>query len=491
MKKILFVLLILLIPSGVYADSVSPRILGYEAVVINKKGAKEIVDENPYVIPYNTKVNVIGEYDKEAMVCLKKDDDCYTISIKDIAPVKKEVVPNDLLKKDNMGTTLQSHKETLFIYGKNGVSLKKGPADAYDKYSTVVPFKGIVKSNYAIHYEGHGGGYTWFYIDEDGYKGWISNEDEVAYYRTNKLLTFKDVNLYDVDTNKVIATIPVETVFDEYYTSLNVYLTYKGQFGYINHGDDYENNYQAFGFESKLGYLLTIKSAELKDANGKSLTAIPKGERIKILYGMFEDDEAGDYLGHITDPVTISENKDLYYIEYRGVKGFIDCDEVEPLFHEYTPKEVTYDVDLKIYDINYFRDADFYDKKINLETHTKNHDTGETLSAGTKVTKYQEEFISDNDDDRVEYGYLTYKLDLIKYGNKLGYVVSDIDDDRHFIVDNPNTDIDIPSKDIDIPTKDNRVMSKTMESIINGIMIALIAASVALSLIKLVNKKRS
>ena len=160
MKKILFVLLILLIPSGVYADSVSPRILGYEAVVINKKGAKEIVDENPHVIPYNTKVNVIGEYDKEAMVCLKKDDDCYTISIKDIAPVKKEVVPNDLLKKDNMGTTLQSHKETLFIYGKNGVSLKKGPADAYDKYSTIVPFKGIVKSNYAIHYEGHGGGYT-------------------------------------------------------------------------------------------------------------------------------------------------------------------------------------------------------------------------------------------------------------------------------------------------------------------------------------------
>ena len=43
--QLLFALLMLLIPVGVFADSISPRILGYDAVVINKKGAKDKYDD--------------------------------------------------------------------------------------------------------------------------------------------------------------------------------------------------------------------------------------------------------------------------------------------------------------------------------------------------------------------------------------------------------------------------------------------------------------
>lgn len=497
MKKILLALLILFIPSMVLADSTSPHILGYDAVIINKNGVKYDDGEGIKTIKYNTSITVTNEWDDEAYACTKSGDSCFTVPIKDIAPLKKEIVPKDLLKKDNMGTTLESHKETLFVYNKKGIKLKKGPAEAYGTYDKVIPYKEIIHSTYAVHFEGHGGGYTWFYVDEENYKGWISNESDIAYYSTHQMILFEDVKLYNIDTNEVIDTIPVETVFEEYYSGDKVYLTYKDKFGYIDankvgSGDYY---YRSYGYKNKLGYIFTTKSIEMKDGNGKAITAIPKGERIKILYASMEDDEVVDYPWHNSTSVCMDTKKCFYYVEYNNLKGFVEDKNVVSLYHEEKPKTVSYDEDLVIYKIEYYDDSDdLYDNNMAIDEYTKKYETDEILPAGTKVTMYYWDVLYDQtEESRNANGSLTYTIELIKYGNnKLGWVVSKVSDDRVYYNNNDtNTDITIPQKDYDIPiTKQGFVMSKTMESIINGIMIAIIASSLALSLIFIVNRKK-
>ena len=488
MKKVLFILLILFIPSVVLADSVSPHIMGYEAIIINKKGAK-VDEDSKKTIPYNTKIVVSNEYDGQVYACLKSDsDECFSISVKDIAPVKKEVVPKDLIKKDNNGTTLNKYEGKIYIYGKKGEKLKKGPSEAYGNYDTVIPYKEIVNYTYAIHFEGHGGGYTWFYIDEENYKGWVSAEDDIAFYSKTAIMTFKDIELYDIDTDKVIMTIPVETVFNEYYSSEKTYLTYKDTFGYIKNGysnDDYF--YEPFGTASKLGYILTTKSIEMKDATGKAITAIPKGERIKIIYGSYEDDEEYDAPYYTTSPICINKDVCLYYIEYNGVKGFVDySDDIISLDHYEKVKTISYDEDKKLYDAMYYRDkyGKLYEEKVPLEDYSKEFETNDVIPAGTKVTYYMTDSLFDySQEEKVEYGNLLYTIHLVKYNNKVGWIIDNIEDDRHFREENKDYD------DIIIPEKEHFVMSKTMESIVNGIMIAIIASSIGFMLLSLVNKK--
>ena len=95
MKKLFIILLVLCAPCLVLADSASPSIMWYEAVITNKKGAKYEDDGETKTIPYNKKVFVRSEYEYEdgiyADACIdgKNYSDCHTISIKDVAPVKK------------------------------------------------------------------------------------------------------------------------------------------------------------------------------------------------------------------------------------------------------------------------------------------------------------------------------------------------------------------------------------------------------------------
>ena len=491
MKKILLILLVLLTPVMVLADSSSPQILGYEAVVINKKGIKVEDGDGKITIPYNTKVYVINEYDGKLEICRKKNyENCYyDISPKDIAPVKKEIVPNDLLKRNEEGTTLEKYNTEIYIYNTKGIKLKKGPSEGYGTYDIVVPYKTMIKVNYAIHFVGHGGGYTWLYVDDGDYKGWVSSDEKVAIYSNKELMLFKDVKFYDVDTKKEITTIPAETVFKETYDGDNIYLTYQDKFGYIEPNkytdDDVIFNY---GYKSDLGYIITTRSIELMDSDLKGITAIPKAERIKILYGSYEDDEAEDYPWHETLPVCLNRDVCLYYIEYNNNKGFIYSDNVIALYHEDKVTNKIYDEDLKVYDIDYYKDSfDLDETKIPLEEYSKSHETNTTLPSGTQVIVYMEQYIFDYSKEEGKlYGDKKYTINLIKYGNVFGWVKVDEEDDR--VYEEENIIEPIPSKDKDIPR--NFVMNKTTESIINGIMIALIASSVGLSLLLIVNRKK-
>jgi hypothetical protein len=482
MKKILFFFLILFIPVIVWADSVSPHIIGYDAVVINKNGVTYDDGEDKHTIKYNTKLFVRNEYDGEASVCLNSNtNECFTVSIKNIAPVKKEVVPKDILKKDNDGTTVKNIDSKLFIINKKGEKLKKGPADIYGYYDVTVPYKQIVKVSHAIHFTGHGGGYSWFYVDDGKYQGWISNDEGIAVYYNDSLLMFEDVKLYNIDTKEVIDTIPVETVINGYYNAELVYVTYKDNFGYITSGETEKEYYrQSFGFKSKVGYILTAKSIEMT-SKGKTLTAIPKGERIKILYGGFEEDEIVDAPNYSTGPICITKEKCYYYIEYNGVKGFIrDDDNIISLDVYDKIKTKSYDEDKAVYDVTYYLDPEgkLYENKMPIEDYSKLHETDDILIAGTKVTYYMSSYITDySKDDETLYGSKGYTINLIKYGNnKIGWVIEEKYDDRAFKEE---------PKEIEEPKED-----RNMTTIFICVGAALLISVIAIVTIILINKKK-
>ncbi len=487
MKKLLFILLILFTPMMVLADSVSPQIFGYEAVVINKNGAKVDDYDNGKTIPYNTKIQVENEYDEGLYACLKSNEvDCFTISAKDIAPVKEEVLPKDLIKKDYQGTTLDKYENKLYVYDTDGIVLKKGPSDAYKTYNITVPFKKTIKTIYAVHFEGHGGGYTWFYVDDGDYKGWVANDDKVANYSNQPIMMFGYTKFYDVGTDKEITTIPPETVINEYFYGDNVYLAYKGNFGYIK-ASKYDDGYKfsSYGYKSALGYIFTKESVNMKNADGKSITAIPKGERIKILYGEMEDDDSFDYPWHETAPICSDKDNCLYYIEYNGTKGFVDGEDVVALFHEDKVTTLSFDKELQLYDINYLEDNDrLSDDKISLEKYSKEHETNITIPANTKITSYMEYYLVDSSmDDHVSDGSKSYTINLIKYKNNIGWIVSEEKDDRVFHEES------YEQRDYDEPTT-NPVMDKTKEDVLKGVMIALIVSSLALISLFMINKSK-
>lgn len=486
MKRIIFFLVLLCIPYFVMADSVSPSILGYDAVVINKKGAKDKYEEGK-TIPYNTKIVVDNEYyydeDVSAHVCLKSNlEDCYDIYLKDIAPLKSEIVPKDLDKKNNYGTTLEVYKYKILVSGSKGVTLKKGPAEAYGEYNIIIPQKTFLTITHAIHYEGHGGGYTWFYVNNEEYKGWINNDDDIATIIEESIMMFDDVKMYDIDTDEVIETIPIETVIDEAYVCGKIYFVYNDKLGYIEGTYQTSNNYTyEYGYKSKLGYILTTKSIELK-SNGKSVTAIPKGERIKILYGMHEDDYESDAPYHITAPICINNKECLYYIEYNGQKGFIYDTNVIAIRHEDQPREISYDNDLVIYDVNYYLGKELYNEKISLEEYSKKYETDNILPAHAKATFYTELSLEDNSiDSSVNYyGNKTNTIYLIKYKNIVGWIIDKTEDNRVFDEKPTQPEPVIPEKGKD----------KSTRTIIISIIAAVVVSSIAVVTLFIFNKKK-
>ena len=492
MKKIIFILIVVFAPIMVFADSVSPGILGYDAVITKKGGATDYYSDDRK-IPYNSKIVVYDEYDDRALGCFKNNiDDCFEVRLVNIAPLKKEVVPNDLIKKDNRGTTLKKVDTKVFIYDKKGIKLKKGPADVYGTYDTVVPFKEELKATHVIRYEGHGGGYTWYYIDDENYRGWYHGAN-MAVYSNLPMMTFDNVKFYNIDTDEVIETIPVGTVFEEYYSSSKAYLTYKDQFGYIIRSDDDDYYFYSYskslGFKSKLGYLLTGKSIEIK-VDGKAITAVPKGEKIKILYASMEDDEAVDSDRHYTTSVCVTDDNCLYYVEYNNVQGFVKDENVVSLRHEGEEKTTSYPEDLKLYDVDLYLNSfdELYNKKRPIEEFSKEHETDDIIPANTNVRFYMDESIVDYSKES-DYGSYRYDIHLVKYNNKVGWIINEIVDDREYYNTGNDDNSNIETND-DTNTNKSFVMSKSMETIISAIMGALIVSSLGLIILFLVNKKK-
>lgn len=481
MKKIVYLLflLVLFIPTVVLADSSSPSILGYDAVVTNKKGVKVDTGDGEYTVAYNTKVHVYAEYDTDAaceLINRKDSDPDYTLTIplKDLAPVKKEVVPKDLQKVNNQGSTLEKAKDEFVVVNTKGSKLSKGPADIYGKYDKVISFGTKLHTTHYINTERST---SWYYVDDGNYKGWldISNSDYASLYK-NEILTFNNGELKGSDGN-VIANVPVEEKISELYIGgSGFYLKYKDNSGFIKRSSSFD-----IGFKSKNGYILTLSKVNIISINGEVRGTIPVGERVKILYSGSEE-EIGDYPYHSDPPVVIND-KDYYYVEYNGVKGFVLGDNVDSLYYEYGVKKEELKEELDFYPINLFTD-EFNDDE-NFDDFLKRHNRIERIPKSATVTYYDIRDIYDSKNERSVY------IELVKYKGKLGCVVSyhedEHDEDDVTPEPSPNNSVTptIPPKN-DKPNVKDKNDNMILYCIIGGVLLALAAIGTIIA----INKKK-
>ena len=488
MKKFICLFFSLLIlPIIVLADSAGPAIIGYEAVIINKDGAKVLNnDTEGIILDYNKKVYVTSEDEDKVFICTKWDSgscsgNTYEIKASDIAPLKKEISPSDVKGKNNYETTMVKAKVTIIVLNKNGAEISKGPADAYDKKDTVIPYKEVIESEY--HLDPGRGGITWCYIDSNGYKGWIDTRSKDFGIAEDEILTFESVDLTDDDKN-VIDKVPSETIISKSYRYFSShYIEYNGKTGFIDFGDE-----DAVGYKGKDGYVLTFKETNLI-SGGNSIKTIPLGERIKILYASKED-TYGDFPYHNTYHV-----KSKYYVEYDGEKGFVSADDVYSLYYEFKPEKIALKEDTKFYELGMYNAESDSEEKI--DTFVGKYKVIDTIPQGSTVTIYSESYKYEVETSK------TLTINLVSYKGKLGCIVS-FENETEEDPLKPNDPTPTPSSEIEEPTpspnptttpsETKRDDSNTKTNKPDTIIITCIVLSVVISLIAiisaiLVNKK--
>ena len=485
MKKVicLCLLFVLFVPTIVLADAAGPSVIGYEAVVINKKGAKSEGGDDDYTVPYNKKIYVYNEDDDTVYACLdgKSQYDCEkSVALKksDIAPVKKEVTPKDFKTSKEDEVYIATDEIKFLISEKKGAKLKKGPADLYGTYDKTIPYKEVLTSkNYVKSYGPGGSDYIlFFYVDSNGYKGWVS-PDDVAIYYNEKAIAFKDTKIYD-DDNNVIDTIKTETIINDYYGSFygGVFINYNGKMG---HAKDV-----SFAYESKKGRIVTIKKAEIMSLSGEKRGEIPAGESLKILFAS-SDDDYGDYPYHNTSGYYMNENdkESYFYVEYDGIKGIVSSNDVISLDYEFKEKTIELKEETKFYDLNQPEGKD----EESMEDYLSRWKTIGKIPKSAKVTVYTE-----HEDYDGSIGKSLY-IQLAKYKGKLGYIT------RIEISENEPSDDPEPTTE-PLPTATNEPVNPNNNSnngkekndniILYCIIGAVLLAITVIGIIIVINKKK-
>lgn len=494
MKKVLcLLLLIIFIPIVTLADSAGPAILGYDAVVINRNGAKNTdkYSEYPsYVIPYNTKVHVYDErYDSEiskyiAFVSIKIDKIDTTISIllSDIMPVKDEIIPKDIMGSDD--SRIKKVDENVIIFETNGIKLSKGPAEVYGYYDEVIPYKTKLKATYAIiSSEGESNSKSWFYIDDGKYKGWVDSTWESKYAIAKKydsVFTVIDTKAVD-EQDKYSYTIPAETVLDEVYyiNKMNkFYINYNNQEGFVGvlkyNNQSYSYLYDFRYMFAVNGYLLTTKDTKITSIDGKVRGTVSLGEKIKVPYGNI-DIVSGVY------PTCLNDNKCYYYVNYNGVKGFIDSNNAIGLNGD-NKITIALSKDVMVYSVDLYNNRYNDNENLTYANYKNLYKSDKKIKAGTSVTSFMKYEYNAffNEDEVNEIWY------LVKYDDGVGFII--LTDEE--IINKKEEDI---KRIVDDQPKDDSKRSNINsinEILLFSIIGTIITSITVLITVKLINKPK-
>lgn len=434
MKKIVLILLFMISPMVVLADAMGPKLLGdYEAIVINKEGVKT---SNGSIIPYNTKIYVISvENSYYYTVCKIDNSECYFLtSLDGIVVSKEEVVPDDLKKSHYEKSEIYTGIKKLLIVDANGKKMMKGPAEVYGNYDiTNIDDGTFMTSNFCFN--------SYCYIDINDYKGWIETDNGVAIYDDSTYLAFDNLTFYDEKNNYI--TIQSGDILKGYYMGDALYyLTYNNEKSILNlRNNPYYYKNTKIGVKSKYGYLLTIKDTDVM-LNGNIQIKIPKGEKVKILYGAEETFGWKVPSNRATKCIKTSENAPcFYYVEYNEKSGFINDTDVLSLNYYEEKNEIRYpsrqellvfNKELMIYDTNnLFQNCmSSYGARYSESSCWEfMHETGKTVPSNTTVTSYSStsNYLEKEEPykDVTMTTYFYYTLKLIKYGDTIGWVISD------------------------------------------------------------------
>lgn len=461
MKKVLCLFILIMLPFMVFADSAGPNIIGYDAIISNKNGAK-VIDTNK-VIPYNTKIYVYNEYSNDngtvVQFCIssniKQDEGCYgqdgQISIKDIVPLKEELIPTDKDAKDDNSNIVKLKDRKIIVFEKDGIKLRKGPSEAYKETESIIPYHVTVNPKYAIlNYEGESSFYTWYYISTDEYQGWLHPSEFHTAILMEEALIATNTNVYD-SNNSIVGTIKTEEILNNlYYLENNdkyaYYLEYNNADGFIKNLD--------FGYKLDNAKIYTVKDTNITSIDGVKRQKVPVATTLNVLYGH----EFGEI-----DGIYINEKNGYFYVEYNGVKGFISTNDVLPLYSN-NKRTMVLNYDVEMYD--------YPSQKANK--------INKIVPSGTQITTpyHYSETIWTNDEGR------DYDWYLITYDGITGWVMTK-NSSQH--VDPPK---DNPSKtNVNKPTVNN-----TLKHSDNTLLYCLIGAGIlcltATILIILINKKK-
>ena len=466
MKKILFLFLLLMIPTVVFADAGGPSLLWYEAVVINKNGAKSQDDENGTIVKYNTKIYVYDEGEEWVEACVdgKKPYGCESASLlkSDVAPYKSEVSPSDIKTSKEDDVFVASGTIEIIINNKKGAKLKKGPADLYGTYEKKLPYRTVftVKNYVSSYGPGESTHIPYVYIDDNGYKGWLANED-ILFYSDEEIISFKDVKLYD-ENNAIYATVPAETIIKGFYGDFygDFFVKYNDQLGY---GEDL-----SFGYSVEKASIITLKKVSIKSGSGETRGEIPAATVVNIIFNCKDD---------------------YYYVEYNGVKGFISQKDVSHLGYDYKEDKKDLDeetdfYDVSMYNVDYKSDmpiADFASKYTRIEKIPK---------SGTVIIYDRNHHYSDQDKK-------SFYVNLVTYKGKIGCIITYADESDE-PQDSPATSPSIESspsiEPIITPTTTPNIKvdpkEKTNNTILYCIIAGVLLAVAAIGTILVVNKKR-
>lgn len=323
-KKILTVFILLLIMISintlVSADMGIPMISPYKATITNTNGAevyKYEEDNETRIIEYGTEVEVMYEHEIENTLYAAVNFIENKI-LSDTIDIKLEDLT---IKEDNyISKTLNKEEPIKFtVFSKNGVDIRKGPAEAYSKTGTTIPYGEEI-----VAYRENEVDSPWFFVNYNGVSGWICQLDSALVTKGEEIImVFQDVELYDIEEEiptEPIDTIPAGTLFKNYFISdpwsQNIIVCYEGRVGSI-----YErSSSKAYETPSNFKTNKNLTHLHLKpDEKSEMLSVnIPAGTILSAEYVNAYDIWA--------------------YVTYSGVSGYAYIEEMEYISEEEAPK---------------------------------------------------------------------------------------------------------------------------------------------------------
>lgn len=342
-----------------FADLGEPYFRSYQAKVINPNGAKNAAysynDTEYEPIPYDTVINVTGEYNSENKfyVSTNYEGNYYQILLSDIQKINNGEDTSTAFKLDK--------PFTVIVLNKDGLPIRKGPADSYDSIG-IIPNNSEITIEYGVKSESNL--LPWAYLpDYNGISGWVNvylfdsdslavKIDEYSEY-SGKLITVDDgvrllkkpEYIYDdleteSDNSYISDPIPtgIELTFDYYIDnvkSIFAHTEYNGVTGWIS-ADEWFNgindNQIATGIKNEIlcccpdSFTIYTEPFNSGEATG---VAIPSQtelisdmvcrKTISLETGEFIDSDEG------LDWEQIAQ-VNSYRVKYNGIEGWITSD---------------------------------------------------------------------------------------------------------------------------------------------------------------------
>lgn len=346
MKKIIFFIILLIIaPSAILANTLPGKIISYDAVISNPDGlevyladdwckgwcsitdASFFEDSIKINLKYGDAITIQLEVGDDGYFCPKDyNGKCGFVDLKDIKTYSEKIDFKNFEKSE----------ENIKLYAYDDVEMYAGPSIAYEKIQNVkIPKGATIEYEY---YDEH-----WCYVTYNNVSGWIACNSHIDAY--------VDVNVANIDdkATKILFIDDVEFINKKPYgwsnkekekekidiqkgTILETNISYNHVIGthkeYLIEYNGISGWITVFGDDARIIYGINISNmngAKLYanlDINSKILTNIPYKEEVKIIN--VEHYKKENSYSYIT----------MYKVEYNGLIGYVKAEDFDETIND-------------------------------------------------------------------------------------------------------------------------------------------------------------